>query len=541
MTKTVPEYDVVAIGAGVGGIYQIKQLTDRGFNALLLEANEDLGGTWFKNRYPGCRFDSESYSYGYSFSRELIDEWHWQERFSPQPENLKYLNFVADKFNLRQHMRFNSLVVSMAWNEEDRFWVLELSDKTSLSTRFVVSCVGVLSVPFQPTIEGIEDFAGQAFHTFDWPREPLDLIDKRVGIIGTGATGIQVIGEIADKVGELTVFQRHPNWSIPLNNSPISEQEMADIRATYDEMLAVCEESQGGFVHLPDRRGFAAVSEAERRALWDELYDRPGFALLLANFPETFLEADANQALSEYVAERIRRRVDDPAIAELLIPKDHGFGMKRLPLETNYFEAYNRANVSLIDISETPIEAITKSGIRVGETHYDLDILVFATGFHTITGGLNRMNVQGTNGTLRDKWQTQTSTYLGVFAHGFPNMMMVAGPQSVSGSTNYPPSIQSCVEWVTDLLEYARSSGISRLEASEEAEQEWVETVAKAQQRMPFSQVRSWFTGHAPDINGAKQGSADQGRYNAYWGGAPRYRSYLAKVKESDYATLNME
>ena len=542
---TTPDYDVVAIGAGVGGIYQIKKLIDSGFNAILLEANEDLGGTWFKNRYPGCRFDSESYSYGYSFSRELINEWHWKERFSPQPENLKYLNFVADKFDLRKHMRFNTAVESMVWNEDERLWQLGLHDKSKVSTRFVVTCVGVLSAPFVPPIDGIDNFEGEIFHTYDWPHESLDLADKRVGVIGTGATGIQIIGEIADKVNSLSVFQRHPNWSIPLNNSPISEEEMADIRAGYDKILETCEESQGGFVHLPDRRGFDAVTEDERRALWDDLYDRPGFALLLANFPETFMEAGPNQALSNYVAQRIRKRVKDASVAEKLIPTDHGFGMKRLPLETNYFEAYNRENVELIDISETPISSITNNGIQTSGEHYDLDVIVFATGFHAITGGLNNIDIRGTAVSLKDKWQNQTDTYLGVLANGFPNLLMVAGPQSVSGSTNYPPAIQTCVDWVTDLLLHAKSSGVTRLEPTPEAEQSWGETVAKAQQRMPFSKIRSWFTGYAPNINGAEQSpeqqKTEQPRYNAYWGGGPRYRSMLNDVKDGGYNTLDMD
>ncbi len=536
-------HDVITIGGGVAGIYQIKKLIDNGFDAIMLEANDDLGGTWFKNRYPGCRFDSESYTYGYSFSRELINEWHWKERFSAQPENLKYLNFVADKFDLRQHMRFGAAVESAVWDESNRVWNLMLQDGTTLTSRFIVTCVGVLSVPFLPPIDGKDSFAGRSFHTFDWPAEGIDLKNSRVGIIGTGATAIQIIAEIADKVGDLTVFQRHANWSTPLNNEPISEQEMEEIRADFDNILATCKESQGGFEHLPDRRGFESVSQEEREKLWDELYDRSGFALLLANFPETFLEAEPNKALSNYVANRIRKRVKDPAVAEKLIPTDHGFGMKRLPLETNYFEAYNRDNVSLVDISETPITTVTPNGIQTADTHHDLDVIIYATGFYTVTGGLNAIDIRGTNGSLADKWQSQTSTYLGLLNHGFPNLLMVAGPQSVSGSTNYPRSIETGVDWITDLLTHARESKTTRIEVQEEAEGWWCEVVAKAQERMPFSKIRSWFTGYAPNINGAAQTSSkkERVRYNAYWGGAPRYRGYLADAVESGYSTLDME
>ena len=526
--------DVIVVGAGVAGIYQIKQLTDAGFDALLLEANSDIGGTWFKNRYPGCRFDSESYTYGYSFSRELVNEWHWHERFSGQPENLRYLNFVVDKFGLRPHMRFNAPVEAMHWDEAESCWTLHMQGGETFRARYVVSCVGVLSAPFVPQLDGADRFTGPAFHSFDWPETLTDLKDKRVGVIGTGATGIQIIAELADKVAALTVFQRHPNWSIPLNNSAISEEEMADIRARFDDIVAMCEESQGGFVHLPDRRGYTEVSERERIELWDELYDRPGFALLLANFPETFLEAQPNKALSEYVAARIRQRVNDPVIAEKLIPKDHGFGMKRLPLETNYFEAYNRSNVQLVDLSETPITTVEKDGIRTDAGHHALDVLVYATGFHAITGGLNRLDIQGANGvTLRNKWQHETRTYLGILAHEFPNFLMVAGPQSVSGSTNYPRAIETTVEWVTRLLQHAREQRITRLEATADAEQGWVDTVVKAQERMPFSKVSSWFTGFSPSRGGGF-------RYNAFWGGGPRYRSYLQQAEESRYAELDL-
>lgn len=538
MNTTQRTYEVIVIGAGVAGIYQIKQLMDHGFDALLLEAKEDLGGTWFKNRYPGCRFDSESYSYGYSFSRELVNEWHWKERFSPQPENLKYLNYVADRFGLRDHMRFNASVESMKWVEAEKIWILQLATGQTLRTRFVTTCLGVLSAPYVPSIEGQEDFEGESFHSFDWPTEPLDLTDKRVGVVGTGATGIQIIAEIADKVKDLYVFQRRPNWSIPLNNSPISEEEMEDIRERFDEILRICEQSQGGFVHLPDQRGYYNVSSAERTALWDELYERPGFALLLANFPETFLDAQANQDLSNYVADRIRRRVHDPVVAEKLIPKDHGFGMKRLPLETNYFEAYNRDNVHLVDILETPIKRVVATGFETSESRFDLDVIVYATGFHAITGGLNRIDIQGTNGqSLRDKWRADTSTYLGILTHGFPNMLMVAGPQSVSGSTNYPRAIETGVDWVTNLLVHAREAGVSRLEVAADAEQAWVDTVISAQERMPFSKVRSWFTGYAPDSDG----SAPTGRYNAYWGGGPRYREFLSRAERDGYDAIMME
>ena len=533
MKAAATDYDVIVIGAGVAGIYQIKRLVDMGVKALVLEGDDDLGGTWYRNRYPGARFDSESYTYGYSFSKELLDEWHWKERFSSQPENLKYLNFVADKFDLRAHMRFNARVVAMQWSEPDRCWALSLESGETLSSRFVITGVGVLSIPTPPRIPGMEFFKGESFHTYWWPKEPVSLEGKRVGIIGTGATGIQVIAEIADKVGSLTVFQRRPNWSVPLNNSPISIEEMNEIRGRYDEIFATCDKSQGGFDHLPDRRGYYNVTEQERLELWDELYyERPGFALLIANFPEIFLDEKANEDLSEYVANRIRGRVKDQAVAEKLIPRDHGFGMQRLPLETNYFEAYNRDNVQLVDISESPIQSITETGIETDGKSFDLDVIIFATGFDAITGALDRIEIQGTDGTLAEKFRKGPSTYHGVLCHGFPNLLMVAGPQSVSGSTNYPRAIETGVDWVSELLKTMFDQEHTRLEPTLDAEQKWQDEVKWAHERTPIRRSKSWFTGYNSNVEGREEGTI---RYHAYWGGAPRYRQFLEELAEQNY------
>jgi cation diffusion facilitator CzcD-associated flavoprotein CzcO len=528
---------VVVLGAGVSGIYQIKRLTDLGVDAIVLEADEDLGGTWYRNRYPGARFDSESYTYGYSFSKELLDEWHWTERFSPQPENLRYLDFVADKFDLRRHMVFNARVESMTWDEEGRLWHLQVQDGSSYSARFVITSIGPLSIPTLPRYAGMDDFEGQAFHTWAWPKEPVPLEGRRVGVIGTGATGIQVIAEIADKVAELTVFQRRPNWSTPLNNAPISEVEMAEIRARYDEIFANCAASPGGFEHVP-RWGFWDLTAEERRAIWDELYEQPGFAILAGNFAEIFFDEAANRELSDYIADRIRQRVHDPQTAERLIPTDHGFGLQRLPLETNYFEAYNRDNVHLVDLSATPIERVTRTGIQTTAGHHELDIIVYATGFDAITGGYDRIDIRGVDGrTLRDKWRDGPSTYLGVLTHGFPNLLMVAGPQSVSGSTNFPRAIEVGVDWLTGLLQHAIDSGCTRIEARPEAEQEWVAEVQRAHERMLFRRSKGWFTGYNSNVEGHQEGKI---RYQAYFGGSPRYVKAIERVAADGYSEIDL-
>lgn len=531
--RNEPDYEVIIIGAGVAGIYQIKRLADLGVRAMLLEAAPDLGGTWYWNRYPGARFDSESYTYGYSFSKELLNEWHWKERFSGQPENLRYLNHVAEKFDLRKYMQFNAKVEAAHYDEAHHLWRLKIADGRELICRFVIMALGLLSIPTLPRFEGMDSFKGRSFHTFYWPHEPVELAGKNVAVIGTGATGIQMIAEIADKVGELTVFQRRPNWSAPLNNGPISEAEMADIRARYDEIFATCACTPGGFEHEPDRRGFYEVSREERLKLWDRLYDQPGFAIWLRNFREIFTNEEANAEFSEYIADRIRRRVKDPVVAEKLIPRDHGFGVQRVPMETHYFEAYNRPNVHLVDISETPIVRVTETGLRTTERDYDFDIVVYATGFDAITGAFDHIDIRGVDGeTLRDKWKDGPSTFLGMLIHGFPNLLMPAGPQSGSASTNYPRGIETGVNWCTDLLQYMWEHGYMRAEATREAEESWTAHVTQMYATMLMRKAKSWFTGYNSNVPGHEHGRI---RYFVYNGGAPKYVARITEVAQKGY------
>ena len=531
-------HEIVVIGAGVSGIYQIKRLTDLGIDAIVLEGDDDMGGTWYRNRSPGARFDSESYTYGYSFSKELLDEWHWNERFSAQPENLRYLNYVADKFDLRRHMRFNARVQTMIWDDVEHEWTIELQTGETYIARFVVTSLGPLSMPTLPRYDGIDEFAGESFHTYHWPKEPIDLAGKKVGVIGTGATGIQVIAELADQVGELKVFQRRPNWSSPLNNGPISVDEMAAIRDRYDEIFTNCSASPGGFEHVPDRRGFWNLTAEERIETWDKLYQQSGFAILAANFLEIFFDEKANQEMSEYIANRIRDRVDDPEVAEKLIPQDHGFGMQRLPLETRYFEAYNRDNVHLVSLADAPIERITANGIQTAAEHHDLDVIVYATGFDAITGGYDRIDIRGVDGqTLADKWSESPRTHLGALTHGFPNMLMVAGPQSVSGSTNFPRAIEIGVDWLTDLLVHAREQGATRIEARIEAEQHWVEEVVRAHEKMLFRRSKGWFTGYNSNVAGHQEGKI---RYQAYFGGSPKYVAIIDQAAADGYPGVEL-
>ena len=526
-----PEYDVIVIGAGVCGIYMLHRMRELGLRVTVLEAGDDVGGTWYWNRYPGARFDSESYSYGYSFSPEILEEWNWSEHFAGQPETLRYLNYVVDKLDLRTHMQFGSRVESTVWDDGARAWTVRLGDGQTLSTRFLVTAIGMLSAATMPRIEGVESFEGQAFHTYYWPSEPVELEGKRVAVIGTGATGVQVISEIADKVGELTVFQRRPNWCAPLHNGPIDEAEQAEIKASYEKIFARCRETPGGFLHGPNEKKFDEVSAEERRQLWESLYASRGFGVWLANYREVFFDEAANAEYTAFIADKIRERVDDPELAEKLIPTDHGFGTRRVPLETNYYEAYNRDNVRLVDLNESPIERITPAGIKTTDEEFEFDVIVYATGFDAITGAFDRIEIEGMDGQkLKDKWQDSPVTYLGLQTGGFPNLITLAGPQGGSVTTNFPRGIEEAVDWATGLIAYLVDHDFSRIEATTEAEAVWGEHVRSTYEKTLIRTARSWFNGYNSNIDGH-----DRPRYLIYNGGAPRYREWLADVAANDY------
>jgi cation diffusion facilitator CzcD-associated flavoprotein CzcO len=525
------DHEVIIIGAGVCGIYQLHRLRELGVDVTVLEAGDDLGGTWYWNRYPGCRFDSESYSYGYSFSKELLAEWEWSEHFAGQPETLRYLNYVADKFDLRPHMQFGVKVRSAMFDEQTSSWRVHLHDGRELTCSILMTAIGMLSAATMPRIDGIEDFGGEWFHTYHWPHEPVDLTDKKVAVIGTGATGVQVISAIADQVGELFVFQRRPNWCAPLHNSAITPTEMAEIAANYEQIFATCARTPGGFLHGPDPRSFYEVSAQERYAFWEELYDKPGFAIWLSNFREILMEEGPNAEFSEYIASKIRERITDPEVAEKLIPKDHGFGVHRVPMETRYYEAYNLPTTHLIDINEAPIVRITPTGIQTTDALYEVDLIIYATGFDAITGAFDRIEFIGEGGQrLADKWRDGPITYLGAQVAGFPNLITLAGPQGASVSTNFPRAIETAVDWTTELIAHMRAHGLSRVECTPAAEEAWVDEVIELYSMVLLRKARSWFTGYNSNVEGH-----DKVRYMIYNGGAPRYRKRLAEIAANSY------
>jgi len=357
--------DTIVIGAGISGLYQLYRLREIGQKVRVFEAGTGVGGTWYWNRYPGCRFDSESYSYGYSFSQELLDEWDWAEHFASQPETERYLNHVADKFDLRRDIQLRSRVTAAVWDEAGTAWEIVLEDGSRHRARYLVTAVGPLSAPTMPRIEGVGDFTGEAYHTGLWPKHPVEFAGKRVAVIGTGATGVQAIQEIAKTTGHLTVFQRRPNWCTPLHNRPITREEMDEIRAGYPALFKRCQETAACFVHTIDPRGTFEVGEEERRAFWEQLYASPGFGIWQGNFRDILIDREANRLISDFVADKIRLRVKDPKVAEMLIPKDHGFGTRRVPQETHYYEVYNQPNVELISSASS---SSTSSSTRPAST-----------------------------------------------------------------------------------------------------------------------------------------------------------------------------
>lgn len=530
--------DAIIIGAGVTGIYLLHRLKDLGLDATVLEAGDDLGGTWYWNRYPGARFDSESYSYGYSFSREIFDEWNWSEHFAGQPETLRYLNFVTDKLGIRDHMQFGCQVTAATFDDDNNCWRVEMADGRIETGRYLLGALGILSAPTLPRIDGIDTFEGEAFHTYYWPKDrDVELAGKRVAVIGTGATGVQAISEIAPKVGSLTVFQRRPNWCAPLHNARIDEAAQAQYKASHDEIFEKLSQTRGSFLHDVDPRSYHDVSEGERLALWEKLYGSPGFGVWLSNFAEVFLEPEVNAVYSEFIADKIRSRVNDPETAERLIPKDHGFGNQRVPLETRYYEAYNLDTVRLIDAMATPIERITKTGIKTSEEDFEFDLIIYATGFDSFTGSYDRIDIRGSGGQkLRDKWHDGPVTYLGLQAAGFPNLFMLAGPQSASASSNFPPSIEACVNWTVEMITHLKANNLERVEASPSAEEAWTDAIKAGYEGTMLARAKSWFTGYNSNVDGH-----DKLRHMMYLGGAPTYRATLADVAAKGYEGFELK
>ena len=506
------------------------------------------------NRYPGARFDSESYSYGFSWHPEILAEWDWTEHFAPQPETERYLNFICDKFGLREDIQFHTRVKKAQFQDDTRTWKVTDESGKAYTSRFVITGIGVLSNPTLPNVPGVADFKGEAFHTARWPKEDVGFEGKRVGLIGTGATAIQAIPEMAKTVGHLTVFQRTPNWAIPLHNGKISSEEMEEIRKGYPELFKKLNQTRMCFLHDANPDSIWEASDEEREKLWEELYASPGFGMWLSNYKEMLINHDANKLVSDFVAKKIRQRVHDPETAETLIPKNHGFGTRRVPMETFYYEAYNRPNVRLVDLNKTPIQEINEHGPKTTAEQFEFDMLIYATGFDAVTGAFDAIEFQGVDGVkLLDQWSEGPRTYLGITIKDFPNMFMVSppppklnltilthmlpqimGPHQAYG--NIPRSIEYAVDWVSNCIEYLTNNSITRIEPTSKGVEEWTEHVHKISEGFLSNEIDSWMTGVNKNVKGRQKRIV--ARYN---GSAPEFRRRCRDVADGRYDTFKLD
>ena len=521
--------DAVVIGAGFSGLYMLHRLRELGFSVRVYEAGEGVGGTWYWNRYPGCRCDSPSFYYSYSFSPELEQEWEWTEFFPGQPEILRYLNHVADRFDLRRDIQFKTRVSQARYDEGQQRWAITTEDGAVVWASFCIAAVGCLSAPNIPTLPGSESFAGQIYHTAQWPQHAVDFTGQRVGVIGTGSTGIQIIPYLAQHAAHLTVFQRTANYTVPARNRPLRPEEQAEIKANYRQLRQECRISHDGLsfrLKAADRSVLADSPEEQRRQFergWQE-----GAYVLTRLYHDLTANLAANAPIADFVRAKIKEIVHDPQVAERLTPTDHPFGSKRLPLDSDYFDTYNRPNVTLVDLRQTPIEAVTPGGLRTSAGDYALDALVFATGFDAMTGPLLRIAIVGRNGlTLQEKWAAGPRSYLGLQVAGFPNFFTITGPGSPSVLSNFPPSIEQHVEWIADCLAYLREAGLTTIEPTVAAEDEWVEHVNEVAAQTLYPLANSWYLGS--NIPGKPR------IFMPYAGGVGAYRKRCAAVAANGY------
>lgn len=523
------QFDAIIIGAGFSGLYQLHKLRDElGLDAIVLDKAHGVGGTWYWNRYPGARCDSESYYYCYSFNKEIEQEWSWSERYPEHPEIRRYLNFVADKLDLKRDIMLNTEVVSAEFDDASDVWTVRTKDGQTLSAPFLITAVGCLSTANVPDLKGLERFAGEWYHTGLWPHEGVDFKGKRVGQIGTGSTGIQAAPAIAEQAGHLTVFQRTANYSIPARNRPVSTEEIRQTRETYDEIWKLARAGTNGHPFSISPQSALSVSDTERAEIYEKAWQRGGLRFR-ASFSDVLQNADANLTASDFLRDKIKQVVKDPVVAEKLTPRDHGFATKRPPIDSGYFETFNRDNVLLVDIKAEPIIEVTPKGIRTTEQEYELDIIVFATGFDALTGPLVNLNISGIDGIkLKDEWAAGPRTYLGLQSPKFPNLFTITGPGSPSVLCNMPIAIEQHVDWITDCIGAMRAKGLRRIEAEPEATDKWVAHVneAAAATLLPMASS-SWYLG--ANVPGKPR------VFMPYAGGFARYTAICDDVAQGGY------
>ncbi len=528
-SQDVATHDVVIVGAGFAGLYMMYRAREvLGLDAIGIEAGSGPGGTWYWNRYPGARCDSESFYYCFTFSDEILHEWDWSSRYPEQPEILRYLEFVADRLDLRRSFRFETTVTAATWDENANRWVVETNRGETFAATYLVTAAGCLSASNVPDIVGLDEFHGDWYHTGRWPAEGVDFNRKRVAQIGTGSTGIQAAPVIAKDAASLYIFQRTPNFTIPARDRPMSHEEWIEIKSNYDEIRRRMNSSISGFPYTPSSRSALEVSEQERNEIYEQLWEEGGFKFLWGSFFDVTLNEEANETAAAFIREKIRKIVKDPAVAEKLCPLDHPYGSKRPPIDTDYYETFNRDNVTLVDLRDDPIARITASGIETETSHYEVDVIVFATGFDAVTGTLLRMHITGRDGlTLEEKWADGPRSYLGVQIAGFPNLFTITGPGSPSILVNVPTAIEQHVEWIADCIDHVRQLDKSRIEPSLEAEAAWADRVAEASQIGLFNRANSWYVG--ANIPGKKR------IFMPFVGGMVTYRAHCDEVVRDNY------
>ena len=530
------DLDAVIVGAGFAGLYMLHLLRDKlGLKATIIEAGDGVGGTWYWNRYPGARCDIPSLHYSYSFSDEVQQEWQWSEKYAAQPEILAYLNFVATKFDLPKDIRFSTRVIGAEYDEAGAFWRVSLDTGKTVTARFFIAGVGVLSTASTPYFKGAESFKGAIYHTSKWPKEGADFTGKRVGVIGTGATSLQMIPLVAEEAAHLTVFQRSATYAAPLVNRPTDPEEERSIKANYAAVRAAAWQSFAGLPLDLHRPSALADSPEEREKHYQACWDDGGFSLWLGSYDDLLFNKEANETAAEFVRAKIRERVKDPVIAERLTPKKGvAYGTKRQPCETGYYETYNRSNVTLVDIKATPIEEITPTSLRTSDTSYDLDCLIYATGFDAFTGSLFKMNIRGRNGErLQDHWVAGPRTYLGLTTHGFPNFFTITGPQSPSVVFNMPLGIEQHCEWIADSIAYLDSHGLRAIEPTRGSEDYWIAHTKAIADVTLLPEAESWYLG--ANIPGKPQ------VFMVYLGGAARYRQICDDIAAKGYEGFILE
>ena len=503
-TETLPEtrpaaatqLDAVVVGAGFAGLYMLYRLRKLGLNARVIEAGDGVGGTWYWNRYPGARCDIESLEYQYGFEDDLPREWKWTERYATQPEILTYLNHAADRFGLRDGIQFETRVTAAVFDEATDRWTVTTDRGDRFSAKYCIMATGCLSAAKVPDFKGLGSFAGESYHTGQWPHEGVDFTGKRVGVIGTGSSAIQSIPIIARQAAQLTVFQRTANFSVPAQNGPIDPQYQAQMKENYTDVRRRARESAAGIIaREPGEKSALEVAEEERRQEYESRWQQGGFAIGGA-FIDLAISLEANETAAEFVRSKIRETVNDAATAELLCPRDYPFATKRLCVDTGYFETFNRDNVLLVDVKNAPIEEITAKGLRTGGKEYEFDCLVFATGFDAMTGALTNIDIRGRGGrALKDKWADGPRTYLGIQVAGFPNLFTITGPGSPSVLSNMIVSIEQHVDWITDCVSYLREHEVPTIEATVQAEDDWVDHVNQVADLTLYPLANSWYLG----------------------------------------------